>query len=531
MFKLEKQPIQTIKELKKQGKDKEAAEFAKLVASDPLRYWVPNLVQERIIKELIEVEQESRVPTLLITSGNGTGKTSAVVNIVCNLVYQPQSGWFDYDLFKNYPNPTHITLVTTPKNINENYFSTSSGAPSFNNFLWNRKDIEYSKGGKNHIDSVKFSNTGWSLSVITYNQAKSELESFTTGLFIFDEPPPLHFWEAIPARTRKGALVLMPMTPLECEPFIQDQIIDKADAGIPGYRHIKTSTLEVLDDKPRGHYNKKVFEAQAEKYSKDEYESRVKGNLMYFKERIIDTLDESIHRVNPEEYPLKQNYMYFHVFDPGDGKPNMELWGAVTPEGRKIIFYEAPVDQEQDFWEMRGGTTVKNHIIQTLFIEKQLEHKYGFRMNFTRIVDYHFAQQTRGGLKTNLYEDYYRESTKIDVSFPLIESYNTTGGAESELIFGHKRIRTDLQYLPDGKPGLVIYNNCFHVWRGLTHYVRKRAKTEAEMMLPPTSRRIIQKYKDAADVVRYFVCHNVYFKKKEKPTRREYVQQGTAGTL
>ena len=528
MFKLTEQPIKIIRKLALKDKSK-ALEFATIIAKEPLKYWCPNLVQEQMIVETVAVQKESPVSTVLFTCGNGVGKTTGVVNIVCNLVYGPQNGWFDYDLFKNFPYPKHITLITTPGNIGDNYFSDSSGVPSFQNFLVNKK-VTYDKVGKNHISKVRFHDTQWNMRVMTYNQAKSEMESFTTGIFIFDEPPPAHFWEAVPARTRKGAIILMPMTPLDCDPYIQDDIIDKANQGIKGYRHITASAYEVLDDKERGHYPKEVFEAQKERYSDEEAEARVDGKLMYFSERII-SVDEDIHRVAPEKYPLKPNYMYFHVFDPGDGKPNAEIWGAVTPEGRKIVFHEAPIDKSKDFWDMKGGTTVKDHIRQCLFIERGFEEKYGFKMNFTRIVDYHFANQTRGGLKTNLWEDYSREAKKLGVSFHLKASYSTTGSGETELIFGHKHLRQSLQYLPDGKPGLVFWDNCYHCWRGATHYVRKRAKTEAEMMQPATTRKIVQKYKDFVDVIRYFDCNEVYFKPKREVVRRRESSGGVYSTL
>jgi hypothetical protein len=528
LFKLEEQPVKIIRKLAEIDKAK-AVEFAKMVAAEPLKYWCPNLVQEQMIAETVAAQQESPVSTVLFTCGNGVGKTTAVVNIICNLIYGPQNGWFDYPLFRNWPYPKHITLVTTPGNISDNYFSESSGAPSFQNFLAGR-DVTYSKDGKNHISKVKFGGTPWSLRTMTYNQDKSEMESFTTGVFVFDEPPPAHFWEAVPARTRKGAIILMPMTPLDCDPYVQDEIIDKADAKVPGYRHITASATQVLDDQPRGHYPKAVFEAQRERYSDEEAEARVDGKLMYFSERIIQ-VDESVHRVDPEDYPLKPNYLYYHVFDPGDGKPNAELWGAITPEGRKIVFAEAPLDQTKDFWDMKGGTTVKDHIQQCLFREKGFEKRYGFKMNFTRIVDYHFANQTRGGLKTNLWADYAREAKKLGVSFHLNPSYSTTGTGETELIFGHKHLRNSLQYLPDGKPGFVFYRECYHCWRGITHYVRKRAKTEAEMMQPATTRKIVQKYKDMVDVMRYFDCHQAYFPKKRDKSSRRTTSNGVYNTI
>jgi hypothetical protein len=357
------------------------------------------------------------------------------------------------------------------------------------------------------------------------------MESFTAGVFVFDEPMPIHLWEAVPARARKGACLLMPMTPLECEPFIQDDIIEKAEAKVPGYRHITASAVDVLDDKERGHYSKAVFEAQVEKYSKEEYSARVEGKLMYFSERIYDTLDKDVHFVKPEDYPLKPEYLYFHVVDPGDGKPNAEIWGALTPNGRRIVFYEAPIQQDKDFWDMKGGLTVRDHIQQCLFLEEGFERRFGFKMHFNRIIDYHFANQTRGGLKTTLWDDYAREAKKLGVKFVFNPSYQAAGTGENELTFGHQRVRQALQYLPDGSPGLVVWNTCYHTWRGLLHYVRKRAKTEAEMLKPATSRTIIQKYKDFPDVVRYFTCSNIRPSKKRKKENRRNSTSGVFSTL
>ena len=433
-----------------------------------------------------------------------TGNSTSILHIVANLVYGKQNGWFDYPMFENFKFPHKITLITTPSNIENNFFSTADDIPSFVSLLKN-KDIEFLKKGKTHVKHVDFKHDGWEMNVFTYNQDATEIESFTTGVVIFDEPAPEPLFRAMMSRVRRGAIIMMPMTPLSASPYILDEVINKAEANIKGYRSIVGDARTVLTSQTRGHFDDAIAMAQFEKYSDDEFDARVKGELQYYKERILDTFNPKVHVASFLEYPLQEDYLYFHAIDPGDGKPNAEIWGCYTPEGRKIIFYEAPEDSTERFWNMKGTTTVKQHILQTIHIESKLMKKYGFRMDFTRIIDYHFADQRRGENKRNLWEAYEDEARKLGVTFDLESSYKTVFNG-SQIDYGHRMIKELFQFLPDGKPGLIIYENCQHMINGIVSYIRKPPRTENELNMPAKLRQIVLKFKDFVDVLRYFVC-------------------------
>ena len=60
-----KQDIQPIKMLNLLPEDK-AKEFSLLVAQNPLMYYCPNLVQEQIVKSVVDAQKESPVSTCLL---------------------------------------------------------------------------------------------------------------------------------------------------------------------------------------------------------------------------------------------------------------------------------------------------------------------------------------------------------------------------------------------------------------------------------------------------------------------------------
>lgn len=53
----------------------ELKDLIKATEQNPLKYFVPNLVQERMIKKTANAMEESPIATVLMTSGNGVGKT------------------------------------------------------------------------------------------------------------------------------------------------------------------------------------------------------------------------------------------------------------------------------------------------------------------------------------------------------------------------------------------------------------------------------------------------------------------------
>ncbi|NQV19004.1 MAG: hypothetical protein HQ534_10720 [Armatimonadetes bacterium] len=500
MYKQLIQPIKMIQNLP----SSEAKEFALQVVDNPMKYFCPNIVQERIINEFNDCVQESKISTNLFTCGNQLGKTLSVVQIAGNLIWGVQNGWFDLEVFKNWQYPKRIWLITTPANLKETYFNETSKS-SFHSIFRGKEWIP-KKDNKPWYSKVEFPGTGWDMSIYSYNQAASEFESAQVGIIIADEPTPFSIWEGLPSRLSAGGTFLMPQTPENIDAYIITDVVKKAKGGVAGFRHIEGATTEVTTDKERGHYDPDVLAAQRERYTKDEDDIRVKGKILYFKERVIEGLDDHLHFVNPADYPLKDTYLYYHIFDPHASRPNAECWGAVTPEGRRIIFAERPESQLQPFWNMIGSEEYAEHKLKVEFYEAAMRRKYNMPLQFERVIDRHYGRQQRVPTEKSTIKEYMK------LGWNLRESYTSVDERE----FGHKKIQQLLKILPDGKPGLVIWNTCYHTWNGLINSVRQRPRTEAQLMKPAGSGNIVEKYYCFVSVVRYFVCHEVFGFEKDK---------------
>ena len=372
------------------GKSKKYAESqAEVVSTEylahPLKYFCPNLIQERMINEFNDCVQEAKISTFLATLGNQDGKTYVYIHILGNLFWGPQNGWFDLEVFRNWKFPKKLWLITTPANLKEAYFNRGSKSSFYNIF----RDKEWipSDNKPGYSKRLSFPGTGWDGSVYTYNQAPSEFESAQVGMVGLDESTPFSIWEGLPARLSAGGVFFMPQTPENIDAYIITDVVKKAKAGVPGYRHIKGNTWEVTTDKERGHYDPDVLRNQIERFSEDEVRIRVYGEILYFKERVISGLNDKLHLVDPADYPLLSNYLYFHIIDPHAARPNAEFWGAVTPEGRYIIFAERPEDKTSPFWNMLGSETYNQHKTRVEFFEAALRRHYNINFTFERVMD------------------------------------------------------------------------------------------------------------------------------------------------
>jgi len=79
----------------------------------------------------------------------------------------------------------------------------------------------------------------------------------------------------------------------------------------------------------------------------------------------------------------------------------------------------------------------------------------------------------------------------------------------SELAYGHSMVMKALDLLEDGKPGLVVWDTCYHTKNGMEHYLRKRLNKASDSNVAVGDSKIIDKYKDFNDLLRYLCCDNV----------------------
>lgn len=494
------------------------ASVMKSAISDPLKWFCPNGKQEEFINEVAQSMLESKVPVVLFTAANGVGKTMITLQIIANIVYGAQNGWFLHEPFLNWKFPKVIWYVTT-RNAVEKVI------PKYYRHIFKESDGAYLAHAKPYVCHINFSN-GWELWFFTHDQATSEMESDTVGMIIADEPAPQPIWNALKSRRRGGCLTIMPMTPLSVEPYVIEEIERNASVNRKGYKMITASVYDACKVRGvRGHLDADVIDDMVKDYDDDEREARVYGRFMYFKERIFARLNEDIHRVDPIDYPINTScYRMIQAVDPHDGRPASCVYIVVQPiehsdtykqmikdevakqQYRYIIIGETPLQKDKPFWDMRSKVDLGDEVQQWIDYEYDLLINYGVYATI-RVLDKRFGWQTRIG--SNIALTFMEEGSKRGKSFVFQPSYSANG-EHGEIAFGHNQINTLLGNLEDGRPGLVIYRECYHTWKGLMSYVKQRPKSNQNNKAVGET-KIIEKFKDFPDAVRYGVCAPVDF--------------------
>ena len=479
---------------------------------DPLKYYCPNGAQEQFINTVALSYQDSKIPVVLFTAANGVGKTTITIHTLLNMVYGVRNGWFDQGIFKDFPYPKVIWYCSSVETIKNTVI------PEFDRLVA-EGSVEMLKDGKPHVSRMRFG-SGWMVVFKTYDQDPSTYESANVGVIVADEPMPEPLWRAVKSRRRMGAVTLLPMTPLYTPPYILDEVKRAVDRGDKGYYHLKATVYDACRSRgKRGHLDSEIVDAMVKSYDPEERQARAFGEFTYFSGLIYPSINRDVHFVEPEDYPIPGYSRIFHVVDPHDSRMSACIWAALTPTGRYIIFSEYPNNTTQPYWDMKRPYSIEKEVEQWLEIEKV---NPDWKVD-NRIMDRTFGWQTRG--QRTLSDIYLQEGKKHGVSLAFSPSYKG-GRAEGEIQMGHKLVRKQLEPMKDGKPGLVIYNNCYHVWNGLTHYVRKHEQSKSSGDRGAGEGKIVEKYKDFPDVVRYLVCTAMRAsirKDKVHPSRKKWL--------
>ena len=505
-FKL-KEPIENIVRKLKTKEDRSA--FLQACEVLPLRYFCPNGAQEEAIRAVASAYDDHPIPVTLMTYANGCGKTTISIHILLNIIFGAQNGWFDYPLFTQpYKHPKLAWIMSTASAID------GTIVPLIDKLVpkqFSKYNLTKNKKGKSIISEMVIDSPNgiWEIRFKTFDQDPKTYESDNVGIGIIDEPQPEDLWKAYKSRRRMGNITIMPMTPLDCPPYIIDEISSAADSGHAGYQHLTASVYDVCKTRGvRGHLDAEIIDAMVAGYDSDERDARAFGKFMYFSGMIYPEFNEKYHVVKPEDYPLPSkgdyNFDVLQVVDPHDGRFSASVWAFVqllpTGEERIVIFGDAPDERDRPFWEFKRSATTEEEVLA--WIEKEAELGIN-RMYVNRVMDKRFGWQTRG--QTCLADLYAEAGTKYGREFVFAPSYDSPG-SEGEIQYGHRMVKQALKPLSDGVPGLVIWNTCTHVINGLKHYIRKKMTGKASDDFATADGKIVEKYKDFPDVVRYLVC-------------------------
>ena len=490
--------------------------------NNPLKWYCPNGKQELAINTTVDRLGRADTPTILLSAANGVGKTNFVLNMVANIIYGPQNGWFLFDCFKYWNKPKICWYITTKTGL------TDVVIPAMKK-MFPAGTYTFDKMGTALERAIHFEN-GWELRFFTMDVDPEQMESASVGLVVIDEPAPEPIWKAVKSRGRMGMLTLLPMTPLDVEPYILEEVEKNKDTDL--YARVTARLYDACEERGvRGHLSARIVDEMVKKYPPDEIIARVEGDFMYFKEKIWVNLDRDRHFVDPDLYPVSFIEDFFtQTVDPHDSRPSAAIYaayhaiehspeyigrikeGKASQQYRRIIFAETPLDQHCPYWEMRRLPETRLEDEPQMWAD--YEDALGMIMCHRRVIDKRFAFQTR--LNYSIAKLYADAGRKLDQqrhknkSFVYTPSYDLRStDSKSEISYGHSMVTKCLEDLEDGLPGLVIWNTCYHTMNAMEHYLRKRLNKSSDSNVAAGEGKIIEKYKDFNDLLRYLCCDNI----------------------
>src|SRR3990167_2060381 len=446
---------------------------------EPLRFFKPNGAQERFLNAVADPKNN----IVLFPAGNWTGKTCAAI-VAAGVFAWPEMGEdkiFDKPIFKNWKStgyPKRIRIVSTPKELEDigsiqteikRWFPAGRYTPN--------------KKGKQYFSEFA-TDTGWIIDVMSYEQAPSEFEGTTVGVFLFNEPPPESIFNACMSRRKFGAISMLPMTPLMGSAWIYDRLVSKD--GTNGIKVIYGETEEACIEHGNGNG---VIPHEAIRHLElscdpDEKEGRLKGRFMHLAGQIFKTFSRPVHtfKLDTDTTHFLGGKETYQIVDPAIGKPLACIWAAVDATGVLQIYDEYPLGVEFHGSKDSNLTVVD---YAALFRAKEEGRKIQ-----TRILDRHFgnARRTLGGLTLK------QEFGEVGIDF--IDSYTLDDKTEVET--GILKVKVLLRYNKEkpidglNRPRLMVAEHCTNTIHALERWRRD-----------PKTGKPMEECKDFSDCVRY----------------------------
>ncbi len=245
---------------------------------------------------------------------------------------------------------------------------------------------------------------------------------------------------------------------------------------------------------------KNIINALA-KVSPDEVDAIIWGDNVKLQGSIYKSFNSDVHIIS-ERRPAK-NYPVIQIVDPHPVKPDFSAWAYITPMDQLIFFHEYP---NKDYTTLSSNNLT---IPMQVAAWEKIEHDLGFHGQVVdRIGDPNMFMTKN---KANNYKPLHMLYSEVN------ENYNFNMFVNDNLDYGHKQVMEFLYYNADRlarfpndvtlQPRLQVTENCLNIKNAMKNYGRK---INHDPTAPP-SEQVDPKYKDAADVVRYaVVCFQSY---------------------
>ncbi len=307
------------------------------------------------VEEFLQLLQTGKYLIGLLSAANGIGKTYAGANVLANLIWPVGNGFFNSELFRNWPHPKKIRVVSDPTTITDTIIPTLKAV--FPKGRYGFDKYTTLKNGK-RFESAWTTDTGWEISLMTYEQDPKEFESATIGLIWCDEPPPLAIYKACVSRLRAGGMLFITATPLTGSAWMYDEIITNPN-NEAGFRFWIEAEVEdaCIDHGVRGFLTHENIDKMIAQYDPEDMQARIFGKFQHLTGLIFKKFSRKVHVV-PAFDPNPRDYVIVEALDPHPRNPDAVMWVAIDRKGRKFVVDEVFRNFESD---EQLAATIKKH--------------------------------------------------------------------------------------------------------------------------------------------------------------------------
>ena len=411
-----------------------------IVKANPAAHYIPNGKAE----EFIELVGSDKHFVNMFVGANGTSKTATGVNIIANICYGVQNGWFEYPLFQKWPYIKRGRIISDPTTIKEKIIpELEKWFPQNDAKNIPQANYETSKEGKNYVSKFK-TNNGWEIDLMSNEQDVKEFESVDLGFVWIDEPMPKDRFMATLARGRLGMIIFWTFTPLTYSAWIKDWM--DANTG-----ELANSVEAEMEDNckvhgVRGYFEHSHIKRIADAYPEDEKEARVFGKFGHLIGRVHKAFRRKIHVIRP--FPINErDYTTYMAVDPHPRVADHVLYMSVNKKGTKYF----------------SGELLSDGLVKELAVRmKNFENVMHYRME-ARLID-----------PSAYNDDQHKE--EASVGSQLYDTGLNFIKGSKDLMAGIKRTNDALDYEEHGgkmirPPEMYVFDTCPVTIKQLEEYV------------------------------------------------------------
>lgn len=358
-----------------------------------------------IIEPIIKMVGEGRHRIVAAPLPNGVGKTRLNAEISRELCVPSGNEYFDYPIFKKWPFAKKIYIIGTPENLSEGgiveqHLKNALPVGSY----------EAHKDGKRYFRRYVFSRTGWTIRLLTYEQAVTEYEGDELGLLINDEPCLGWMVDALRRGMRIGGIWLSIFTPWPLgKGFENIDHIETLEAmgesvgrpwpnGVSFRDNDKDTGLMNSKGAKRGLLSKEVLDGHEKQYKDPSMRAaRLEGKTTTRLGRVYPQFHDR-HKV---QIKLDSNFVRsMNIYQSLDIHPKLypfAQWWGIAPNLRAYLLWEWPdYDWFGDFYDNIRNERIFDGTEKTLVeIFKNIETELGFNV-LGRWLDPRRAVQSKG---------------------------------------------------------------------------------------------------------------------------------------